>query len=101
MSIFTIEVKDVTAKTVLIQHDTLSVELRDGRTLQVPLEWYPRLLAGSEKERNNWRFIGNGEGIHWPELDEDISVIDLIGGRPSMETQDSLKKWFAKRTKER
>lgn len=79
---------------IQISDDTLTVDLSDGRTIMVPLLWYPRLMEGSETERSNWRFIGHGEGIHWPDLDEDISVAGLIAGKPSGESQESLKKWL-------
>src|SRR3970040_1874912 len=74
--------------------DELSVPVEDGRTLAVPLVWYPRLLHGSRRERTRWRFIGRGVGIHWPSLDEDISVEGLLAGRRSGESQESLKRWF-------
>ena len=74
--------------------DTLTVELADGRSLSVPIAWYPRLFHGSQQERENWKLIGDGEGIHWPDLDEDISVEGLILGRPSGESQRSLQRWL-------
>jgi hypothetical protein len=73
--------------------DDLTVELEDGRTLTVPLVWYPRLLHGSKRERSKWRLIGRGVGIHWPALDEDISIEGLLAGRRSGESQGSLKRW--------
>jgi hypothetical protein len=79
--------------------DTLSVELNDGRTLSVPLAWFPRLLHATPKERLDWRLIGNGEGIHWPAVDEDISVEGLIAGRPSAESDQSLKDWLSRRAR--
>lgn len=88
---------DVKGNNVAITADRLSVELDDGRSLSVPLAWYPRLLHGIPAERNNWRLIGNAEGIHWPELDEDISLENLLQGNPSGESQASLRKWLAKR----
>ncbi len=86
-----------TADNVRITNDTLSVDLTDGRTLSVPLAWFPRLLHGTKEERNNWRLIGRGHGIHWKDLDEDISIDGLLGGRPSGESQTSFKKWLAAR----
>jgi hypothetical protein len=77
--------------------ELLTVELTDGRTLSVPLSWSPRLWHGSPEERRNWRLIGQGEGIHWPDLDEDISVENLLLGRPSTEGPASLKHWLAVR----
>jgi len=73
------------------------VDLVDGRTISVPLAWYPRLAHGSSAERGRWRFIGEGEGIHWPDLDEDISIEGLLAGRRSGETQSSLRRWLENR----
>jgi hypothetical protein len=94
MSTLTAEVK---AHNVTVTDDTLAVDLNDGRTISVPLAWYPRLLHGTSEERRNWRFIGDKEGIHWPELDEDISVENLLLGKPSGESQSSFKRWLEKR----
>jgi len=63
----------------------------------VPLAWYPRLLNGTDAERQNWRFIGDKEGIHWPDLDEDISVENLLLGKASGESQNSFKNWLEQR----
>ena len=90
-------VQVVSTQNITITEDTLTVELTDGRTISVPLTWYPRLLHGTQMERNNWRLIGNGEGIHWPDLDEDISVENLVLGRRSGESQHSFKEWLEKR----
>jgi len=79
---------------VTITDDTLCVDLTDGRTISVPLAWYPRLFHGTVEERNKWRFIGKGHGIHWDALDEDISVEGLILGKPSGESQASFKRWL-------
>jgi hypothetical protein len=76
----------------------LSVELSDGRTISAPVNWFPRLANGTDAERNNWRLIANGHGIHWPEPDEDISVENLLAGQRSGESQTSLKKWLASRS---
>src|SRR5437667_207267 len=85
----------VTAETdVALTDDTLTVDLSDGRSISVPLAWYPRLVHGFPEERRSWRLIGRGEGIHWPELDEDISVEGLIAGRPSGESQQSFANWL-------
>ncbi|MGD1277374.1 MAG: DUF2442 domain-containing protein [Tepidisphaeraceae bacterium] len=89
---------DVLATYVVVSEDSLTVSLSDGRTLVLPLEWYPRLKHGSPAERNNWRLIGDGEGVHWPDLDEDLSVEGFLAGRKSMETRKSLRKWFADRS---
>ena len=77
-----------------ITEDSLTVELSDGRTLAVPLAWYPRLACATPKERHNWRLIGKGHGIHWEDLDEDISVEGLLTGKPSAESQTSFKQWL-------
>lgn len=86
------------AEDVRITKDTLSVELSDGRTISVPLAWFPRLLHGSAAERANWRLIGRGQGICWEDLDEDISVEGLLAGRASGESQPSFKKWLTARS---
>jgi hypothetical protein len=80
-----------------ILDEAVIVDLRDGRTITAPLAWYPRLLHGSVRERRNWRLIGGGVGIHWPDLDEDLSVEGILAGRPSAESQVSLTKWLADR----
>ncbi len=79
---------------VAVSDDTLTVELDDGRTVSVPLSWYPRLVHGTTEERQHWRLIADGEGIHWPDLDEDISVANLLAGKPSGESQRSFKRWL-------
>ncbi len=94
MSSLTAEAK---AQNVTVTADTLAVDLSDGRTISVPLAWFPRLLHGTPEERNNWRFIGDKEGIHWPDLDEDISVENLLAGKPSGESQNSFKRWLGER----
>lgn len=97
MNISAVEIEIPKAEDVRVTKDTLSVDLSDGRTISVPLEWFPRLLNASSKERNNWRFIGKGHGIHWIDIDEDISVEGLLAGRPSGESQASFKKWLNNR----
>jgi Protein of unknown function (DUF2442) len=91
------ELPSALAQQVTVTEDALVVDLVDGRTLSVPLPWYPRLAHGTPAERSNWRLIGRGEGVHWPDLDEDISVASLLVGRPSGETQTSLRKWLESR----
>ena len=71
---------DPRAREVKIDEDCLRVTLADGRTIAVPLAWFPRLLHATHKQRKNWRLIGEGEGIHWPGLDEDLSVAGLLAG---------------------
>jgi hypothetical protein len=75
----------------------MTVRLDDGRSLSVPLAWYPMLLHGTKAERENYELIGDGEGIHWPALDEDISVEGLLAGRRSAESAASLAKWRQRR----
>ena len=84
------------ALRVRVSDEAIVVDLVDGRTLTAPIAWYPRLLHGTARERTNWRLIGRG-GIHWPDLDEDLSVEGLLAGRPSGESQTSFKKWLAGR----
>lgn len=88
---------ETSAQSVLVTDESLTVELNDGRSISVPLSWYPRLMHGTAAERNNWQLLGNKEGIHWPDLDEDISVEDILLGKPSGESQSSLKRWIEKR----
>lgn len=97
MSTSVVDAKAITALDVTVNDDTLSVDLSDGRTISVPLAWYPRLSIGTSRERASWRLIAGGRGIHWPELDEDISVENLISGEPSGESQASFNRWRAGR----
>ena len=83
---------------VCVSDDAVSVELADGRTISVPIDWFPRLVHGTAAERSNWRLIGGGVGIHWPDLDEDLSVEGLLAGRPSSESEASFARWLAQRT---
>ena len=85
------------AQSVRAGDDDLIVDLADGRTITVPIAWFPRLVHGTSAERANWRLIGGGEGIHWPNLDEDISVASLLAGRRSGETDESLRQWLQRR----
>lgn len=98
MSTLAIEIRAPVAQDVVVTEDTLIVELADGRTVSAPIVWYPRLLHGSPQERNNWRLIGQGEGIHWPDLDEDISVENILLGRPSGESASSFRRWLESRS---
>jgi len=79
---------------VIVSHVALTITLADGRTISIPLAWYPRLLHGTPDERAHWEWIGDNEGIHWPDLDEDISVEGIIAGRASGESQRSLQRWL-------
>ena len=91
------DVASAEAQSVRVSEEVLTVDLTDGRSISVPVSWYPRLVHGTPKERNNWELLGGGIGIHWPDLDEDISVQGLLIGRRSGETQESLAKWLAGR----
>lgn len=93
----TVEARSATATNLVVTEDTLTVELSDGRSIAAPLAWYPRLLHGTAEERGHWRLIGQGSGLHWPDLDEDISVEGLLAGRPSGESQASFKRWLGGR----
>ena len=70
-------------KNVNFTEDSLSVDLMDGRTISVPLAWYPRLLHASVEQRVNWKIAGGGFGIHWPDIDEDLSTEGLLRGAPA------------------
>src|SRR5688572_8177050 len=98
MSTLKVEQSEARAQHVKVTADTLTVDLTDGRTISVPLAWFPRLLHGSASERNNWRLIAHGEGIHWRDLDEDISVEGLLIGQQSRESHQSLEKWLRARS---
>jgi hypothetical protein len=97
MSTVTIEISGVSIVGVECDDSALRVDLADGRSVAVPLAWYPRLLAGTQAERANWRLIGRGQGVHWPDLDEDISLANMLAGKPSNESQASLRRWLAGR----
>lgn len=97
MSTLLTELRGATAHNVSVSDDVLAVDLADGRTITVPLAWFPRLAHGTPAERANWRLIASGEGIHWPDLDEDISVESLLAGRRSGEAQESLRQWLQAR----
>jgi hypothetical protein len=97
MTISAGEIRMPSAVGLTLTDDTLNVELSDGRTLSVPLAWYPRLLHATPNERLDWRLVGKGEGIHWPAVDEDISVEGLIAGWPSSESAQSLRDWLSRR----
>lgn len=85
------------ASRVAVTNATIDVELTDGRSLSVPISWYPRLEHATKGERDNWTLTGSGLGIHWPDIDEDISVEALVAGTTSNESQASLAKWLASR----
>lgn len=100
MSTSVIEPRQAAAQRVRVTGEALAVDLADGRTITVPLAWFPRLAHGSREERSSWRLIGGGSGIHWPDLDEDISVESLLAGRRSGESQESLRRWLQSRRRD-
>jgi hypothetical protein len=83
--------------SVTVTDDTLSVDLEDGRTIAVPIGWYPRLAHGTPTERANVQISSAGCGLHWPELDEDIGVEGLLLGKPSTESAASFERWLQRR----
>jgi hypothetical protein len=94
MTTLAIQIDAPNANNVSVSEDTLSVDLSDGRSISVPIEWFPRLVHATPEERRKWRLIGNGQGIHWEDIDEDISIEGLLAGKPSGESQASLKRWL-------
>jgi hypothetical protein len=97
MSSLAIEIQEAHAQEVTVDQDSLAVDLVDGRTIIVPLVWYPRLWYSTPEERNHFEIIGDGSLIHWPELDEDLSVTGLLAGRGSGESHHSVKRWLEAR----
>lgn len=94
-----VELKLARIVDVQVTDDTLSVDLEDGRTISVPIGWYPRLAYGAAAERANWRISGAGYGIHWPDLDEDLGVEGLLLGRQSAESPASFDRWLQRRAR--
>ena len=97
MNTLATEVQQPKAQSVVITDDSVIVDISDGRTISVPLAWYPRLLHSVPEELNRWRLIGNGEGIHWPDLDEDIGIEGLLVGKQSTESAASFERWLQRR----
>jgi hypothetical protein len=89
--------REVAALSVVVTEDELTVSLIDGRRISVPLTWYPRLSHASEIEREKYELIGRGTGIHWPLIDEDLSVSGILKGNPSYESEKSLSSWLKER----
>lgn len=96
MTTLTLETEPL-AVAISFEADKLVVELADGRSLVVPLVWYPRLMHGSRQERANWQLLGEGYAIEWPDLDEHIGMEGLLAGRRSSESQRSLNRWLLSR----
>lgn len=97
MSSLDVEIQEARAQAVHVTEDSLTVDLVDGRTVIVPLVWFPRLWHGSPQERARMEIIGDGAYIHWPDLDEDLTVASFLVGRRSGESPKSLKRWLAAR----
>lgn len=95
MPISTVKIEVPGATAIIVTEDTLTAELSDGRSISVPLVWYPRLVYATMTERNNWQLRPDGQHIHWPDLDEDISVEGMLAGWPSQESPQSLRQWLA------
>ncbi|HVW07659.1 MAG TPA: DUF2442 domain-containing protein [Bryobacteraceae bacterium] len=94
MSTSQAEIAGASALSVRVTDLDLSVDLADGRTITVPVAWFPRIAMGTQTERENWTLLGRGHGIHWSALDEDVSVESLLTGQRSRESDRSLKKWI-------
>ena len=97
MSSLVVEIEEARAQRVEAGEDALTIELTDGRVVMVPLAWYPRLWYGTAEERAHFEIIGGGTLVHWPDLDEDLSVAGILAGRRSGESPQSLKRWLAER----
>ena len=97
MSTSAIEIQEARAQRVEVREDALVVDLADGRTITAPLAWYPRLWHGNQQERTHFEIVGDGAYLHWPDLDEDLTVAGILAGRRSGESPASLKKWLATR----
>ena len=94
MTTLVLDESSLRAVQVQVTKEALVVDLFDGRSVSVPLVWYPRLVQASAEERQQFRLIGSGEGIHWDLLDEDISVEGIVVGRRSMESPESFRRWL-------
>jgi len=97
MSSLVVEIQEARARSASVTHEALTVGLMDGRTIVVPLLWYPRLWHAAPQERTRFEIIGDGACIHWPDLDEDLTVAGLLAGRRSGESPQSLRKWLESR----
>ncbi len=97
MSSLAVEVQEPRGKLVKVNDEGLTVDLVDGRTIVAPLAWFPRLWHGTTQERNHFEIFGDGAYIHWPDLDEDLTVAGLLAGQRSGESPQSLKKWLDSR----
>jgi hypothetical protein len=93
MNTSTETIHSLIAVQVQITENTLSVSLSDGRVVSVPISWYPRLSHALPQHLKVWELIGRGYGIHWPKVDEDISIENILLGQPSAESAQSFAKW--------
>ena len=98
MSTLLAELQVPNAQQISVTSGTLRMDLSDGHSVSVPLAWFPRLLHATPEERKNWRLLGGGQGVHWEELDDDISVEGMLVGRSSGEARSSFRRWLEKRT---
>ena len=94
MSSLAADIQEARARHLSITEEALTVDLVDGRTIIVPLAWSPRLWHGTIEERSHFEIVGDGAYIHWPDLDEDLTVAGLLAGRHSGESPESFKKWL-------
>jgi Protein of unknown function (DUF2442) len=97
MSFSAVEIQEARSQSVRVSNEALTVDLVDGRTIIVPLLWFPRLWHGTPQERNHFEIFGDGTYIHWPDLDEDLTVAGLLAGRQSGESPQSLERWLDSR----
>ena len=97
MSSLAVETQEARARSATVTEEAITVDLVDGRTIIVPLVWFPRLWHGTPRERKHFEIFGDGAYIHWPDLDEDLTVAGLLAGRQSGESPQSLKKWLQSR----
>ena len=97
MSISALEIREARAQSIEVQDDSIVAQLVDGRTIIVPLAWYPRLWYGSPDERQHFEILGDGAYVHWPDLDEDLSIEGMVAGHRSGESATSLKRWLSSR----
>jgi hypothetical protein len=95
-----IEIREARALAVKAEDDSLTVDLTDGRTIIVPLLWFPRLWHGSSRERSRFEVLADGAYLHWPDLDEDLTVAGLLAGHRSQESPQSLTRWLETRRPE-
>ena len=101
MTSSTLEIQIPTIRAVEVSRTTLTFTVEDGRSVSAPIDWYPRLAAGTVEECENWSLIGAGYGAHWPDLDEDISIEALLQGRRSLESERSFRAWLDRRPERR